>query len=651
MRVRALLPCLTCFLVAHGEDPARLAPVVVTATRQAEPLADVSATVQVMTQEQIKLSAARNVGDLLVEAGVGHVTKYNGALTGSIQVRGLSTDLFKDASSRVLILVNGSRAGTVNLAKLPVEDIERIEIVKGPGSVLYGTSAMGGVINIITRRGRGEMQASLAVQGGAYQLRRAEADVAGAKGAFDYFLTASRESQGDYAAPRIGTLVNSAWKAETLSTRMGLEVAPGHRIQAGFQHWKGWDIGSQGATYSPDPDDFNDKKRDSFDLEYQTGGFQARAFQVQDDDVWHSTGGMGSGPGNSDISRASTHTFGGNLQQALRMGAHRLVVGGQWERIEVESSRNAGAPYYPDSKYENGAVFAEGRLTADGGRLMGNLGVRHDWFRNQILPTAGIQGLVPREDSLGHTTVRGGIVWKALEGLSLRTSAGSAFRAPAPLELAADYQAWGTHYRGNPDLRPEQSVSWDLGATLERGALRLDGAVFRTWFRDKIVAATDYAAKVSTYRNAGKADITGLEMQAGVVLGRGGSVSWEPYLTASFLGHAYEETQGKDVDLAYTPKRTASFGLRITGSDWDLRLQGGTTGPSLATDWNDASPTAYQTIQKGGFSTFQAKGTWRPTRHLEVSLGIENLMNRYYEHNLGYPMAGRNATAGIRLTF
>jgi len=89
----------------------------------------------------------------MVSAGTGHVHKYPGMLTSRVAVRGLPNDAHGDIlKSKVLVLVDSGYAGTVNLAKLLVDEIERIEIVKGPASVLYGSQAMGGVINIITKK-------------------------------------------------------------------------------------------------------------------------------------------------------------------------------------------------------------------------------------------------------------------------------------------------------------------------------------------------------------------------------------------------------------------------------------------------------------------------------------------------------------------
>lgn len=202
---------------------ARLDEVVVTATKIQEPVRDIPASVQVITQEEIKTSTAKDAGDLIVEAGLGHVHKYSGALTSKIEIRGFTTDMFNETKSRVMILINGNRAGTVNLAKIPVDDIERIEIVKGPASVLYGSSAMGGVINIITKRGKDGFENSVGVEGGSWDFRKTNADIGGKKGAFDYYLFAGLSASGDYNAPDYGTVKNSSYKSEAVSTRAGYD--------------------------------------------------------------------------------------------------------------------------------------------------------------------------------------------------------------------------------------------------------------------------------------------------------------------------------------------------------------------------------------------------------------------------------------------
>ncbi len=318
-----------------GDDTTNLGEIVVTATRVEEPKKDVPASVQIITQEDIKDSTARNAGDLIAEAALGNVQKYPGALTSSIGLRGYSTsDIL---TSRVLILINGNNAGTVNLAKIPVDDIERVEIVKGPASVLYGSSAMGGVINIITKNGREEgVHGFVGGEAGSWNYWKPQVELSGKKGVFDYYLTADRSSENDYKAKDYGKFDNTGYDDETLSLRLGYRLLDKGHISVGFQHWKGWDIGTPGPVYSPDPDDYKDSSRNGFDLGYKTETFNAKYYLVKDRDEWHS----GLGTGNSDISLKKTGTQGVSFQKTFPLGNHRIIAGGQWDRIKIDGSRN-----------------------------------------------------------------------------------------------------------------------------------------------------------------------------------------------------------------------------------------------------------------------------------------------------------------------
>ena len=398
------------------EKTASMEEIVVTATKIEEPKKDVPASVQIITQEDIKNSTAKDAGDLISEASIGHVHKYPGALTGRIELRGLTTDLFSDLKSRVLVLINGHRAGTVNLAKIPVEDIERIEIVKGPASVLYGSSAMGGVINIITKEGKEGFHGSIGGEIGSWDYWRTLAELNGKKGLFDFYLTASRSARGDYKAKDYGRIENTGYDDETVSARFGYRLFDNHHITVGFQHWRGWEIGSPGARYSPDPDNYSDKGRDGFDIGYKTESFNAKYYLIKDRDEWH--GGMTVGPGNSNISLTETDTQGVSLQKTFPIGNHRVIIGGQWDRIEVDSSRNTGAPYNPNSKYDTYGVFTEGRLSLLNKKLLLSAGLRYDYFENEILPTPGITSLKPRKEDLEHITGRGGLVYKLTDSMS-----------------------------------------------------------------------------------------------------------------------------------------------------------------------------------------------------------------------------------------
>ncbi|NTU41875.1 MAG: TonB-dependent receptor [Nitrospirales bacterium] len=638
---------------AVAEDSsAYLDEVVVTATKIEESRKDVPASVQVITQEDIKNSTALNAGDLIAEAGLGHVHKYTGALTSRIGLRGLTTDLLNDLNSRVLILVNSHRAGTVNLAKIPAEDIERIEIVKGPGSVLYGSSAMGGVINIITKKkGEGEgLHGSLSAEAGSWGFWKAGADLGLSQGPFDLFLSAGRSSIDDFEAKGVGTVENSGYKNASLTAGFGVSLPADQKLSLGFQYWKGWEIADPGPRYAADPDNFSDKEKSGFDVGYERGTFSAGYYFISDRDEAH--GGMIKGLGNSDITTKKTLTQGASLQKTVSIGEQRIIIGGQWDRVEARSWKSTGSPSIPDSQYDTYAAFAEGRLSLFDSRLLLSGGIRYDWFENSILATEGI-AVNQREESLDHLTVRGGVVYKVTDTLRLKGNIGSAFRAPAPNELSADYST-SIRYLGNPNLKPEKSTTFDAGVEYAEPLLRAGLTFFHTELDNKILSSYDSSLAAMTWKNVDGATLQGIELNASYDLGLalGLNVSLEPFTNITYLtrfSSRDEQEIGKyGKTLLYTPKWTGVFGIKAGQERWDARLIANYTGDERVQDWS-ASP--YPVVEKGDFTVVSLKGAYRPIKSLEITASVENLFDRAYAYILGYPMQGRTATAGLKWKF
>ncbi|MFP4316606.1 MAG: TonB-dependent receptor plug domain-containing protein, partial [Desulfovibrionales bacterium] len=143
-----------------------LPELVVTATAEPVPSKDLPVHVQVITREEIVRIGAKSLNDVLIRNHPGYF--YNVPGITSVGIRGFRSSGFgagPDIKNRTLILIDGHRAGIGNISLIPVDNVERIEVVRGPGSVLYGASAIGGVINVITRKGEGPPRA---VIGGEY---------------------------------------------------------------------------------------------------------------------------------------------------------------------------------------------------------------------------------------------------------------------------------------------------------------------------------------------------------------------------------------------------------------------------------------------------------------------------------------------------
>lgn len=625
--------------------------IVVTATKVEESKRDVSASIQIIGADDIKNSTAKKADELIAEAGLGHIQKYSGGLSGMTEIRGLQTDLYSPLQSRVLILINGSNAGTVNLATIPTDNIERVEIVKGPASVLYGSSAMGGVINIITKQGKDGFHGSVAGELGSWNYWKTRAEVGGKENKFDYYVSASGSAHDNYKTKDYGEIANTGYKDETASARLGYELFNDQHISLGYQHWRGWDMGAAGPIYSLDPDNYNDRKRDNFDVNYKLGTFTAKYYYIRDNEESH--GGMTAGVGNSDVYKTDINSQGANLQKNFAIGDHRIIVGGQWDRIESSGWSNNGSPYYPNSKYDNYGCFSEGRLSFFNKRFLVNAGLRYDYFENEVLATEGITGN-PRKEHEDNVAARGGLVYKLTGNLGLKGNVGTAFRAPAPLELAADYTLWGTHTVGNSDLKPEKSTTYDAGIDYSKGPLKSDFTFFYTEFKDKIVSYYDTARSVSTYKNVNGATIQGIELNASFDVGAalGWNITIEPFTNVTYKFTYKQKNDGaEDTTLTYTPKWTGAFGLRVGQEKWDARIIANYVGHEDATDWNPSSATYGRVIDKGDFTVFGLKGSYRPVKSIELMVSVENLLDAGYEYVLGYPMQGRSIMGGVKWLF
>jgi len=651
--------CTSPALTEEKPKTFELEEIVVTATRIEEEVKDVSASVQVISKEEIRNSTAKNVGDLIAEAGIGHVHKYPGALTARISLRGLTTDLLSDLKNRVLILINGHYAGTVNLAKIPVEDIERIEIVKGPSSVLYGQSAMGGVINIITKKGKKEGISGFGrVEVGSWDYLNPQVELSVKEDPFDFYLTAGCSKRGDYKAKDYGKIQNTASKDNNLSFQLGYKISDNQHISIGFQQWKGWEIGSPDARYSPDPDDYCDKERNGFDVGYK-GIIEAKYYLINDRDETFEgpTAGEWDDTPNS-ISLKKAITQGASLQKTFSIGEHRVIAGGEWNRKEFKSSKTASAPYDPNCKYDTYGAFAEGRLSLLNKKLLPSIGVRYDYFKNRILQTPRIPSVKPREEKIDNVSLRGGVVYKLSDNLSLKGNFGNAFRAPAPDELATDYvSSGGTHYLGNPDLKPEKSISYDGGIEYRKDFLKCALSFFHTDFKNKIVGYYNNSLSAETFKNIDGATLEGIEVNSSYDIGlaSGLGISIEPFANVTYH-HKYkskdkDEAKKYGGNLPYIPKWTGAFGIKGGMERWDVRLIANYTGKEKVDDWNPKSPTYGKALDKDDFTVVNVKGSYRPIEGIKITASIENLFDKAYEYVLGYPMPGRSITIGSEIGF
>ncbi|RKH59664.1 TonB-dependent receptor plug domain-containing protein [Corallococcus aberystwythensis] len=455
------------------EEPPAL-QTVVTGSRTQERLRETPVATEVITRAEIVASGARDASELL-NARPGFVVQQGFSGAG-LSMQGLAPEY-------VLVLVDGERVtgkvdGNVDLSRLSLEDIEQVEIVKGPGSVLYGSDAVAGVVNFITRRAQRTLGADLRAAYGT--LGRLDLDATGETRGDAWGLRMSaglqRRSAYDLDATDIGT-TGSTLNGYDLSARgdwrgpgaMSLEgtASYSHRIQRGV------DLGAAGAVFDRATRDNTFASRVSpswqlgekvtlrTDLSY--GHYERRYLRDQRN---------ASALDTVEDTRDQQARVGAQLD-ARPGGGHALVVGTEYLGEWLQSDRLDGGR----GRRGRGSLYAQDSWTL--------------WERVGLVAVRG--GRVDVDSQFGLAlTPRAALKVEPLKWLTLRGSYGWGYRAPSFQDLLIDFENPSVGYtvRGNPDLKPERSRSFSF--TVETRPTR-DSVVwvglFQHSLRDMIAAS------------------------------------------------------------------------------------------------------------------------------------------------------------------
>jgi vitamin B12 transporter len=620
--------------------------VVVTASRTEESRKNVSANIRVLDHEEIAQSAARTVGELLAATGDAQVRQYPGGLT-AVSLRGFSTDTHgNDLQGHVLILLDGRRAGTGNAAKLLTKNVERIEIIRGPGAVQYGSAGMGGVINIITRQGK---KNSLAAEAGAGSFAATEASCSGtwAKEQFDFAGSLTRSEQGDYETGSGQLYGNTASTQTGLSLNTGWSFADQNRLGLIVTASNLDDAGNPGYLNSNDLDDRTDKENWSADFSYtgkaaQSRQWLIRSFFGKDNNSWlDPTGSDPDGWDDGSLSENTTAQQGAQTQFTSAFGPASITAGADWLHYEVE---NTWTPQKTSSS--NPALFLLGRTSLLDERLTVDAGLRYDWYSTEMeLPTG-------RSNDDSRLTPQIGLTWLAADTFKLRARYAQGFVLPSADQLGADFSRFGTRTVGNPALEPEQSETYEGGADFSSGFFSAALTYFHTDFQDKIIVAA-LPDSTRSWQNLGDAVISGLEAEFSHDLGLLCNWSWSvrPYLNLTVLTQYEDKSTG--ADLEQVSGSTVAAGLAADdGGRLSFRLNVARTGSQLVEDWqSEASPRPMVELDASTVADLTAAWSfYEDPVYGAFSLRGEarNLLDEDYAYVKGYPLPGRSFFASLR---
>ena len=615
-------------------------PIVVVANRAPEPLSKIGQSVTVIDDAAIQSSQAVVVSDLLAQTPGLTVSRNGGeGQETSVFIRGADSD-------ETLVLIDGvqlndpsSPSAGYDFSNLLVGDISRIEILRGAQSTLWGSQAIGGVVNIVTAAPSGALGGDLDLQGGSRSTQDYRGDVGGTldrlsfRLAGSYFTTAGVPAFDQYFGGRRPDGDHNAG----FSGRVGYAVTPDVSLDL-----RGYYTRSQAAHDGYDTPNGQFGEDSEYSDTFQYIGYAGLNVRMLDgrlmnrlDVQYTDTQSKDFDPGVASYS-PSTETFYGfgrntrlEYQGTLDIAdGYRAVFGAQHELSAFDTDTPA---------YDGGVPAPQkAHVSEDSGYAQ----LQAEPIRNLTL-TGGLR-YDQHQTFGGHATAQASAAWALNNGATLlRASFGQGFKAPSLYQLFSPY---GPTPRQS--LRPEVSNSWDLGVEQHfwDGRAMLSATYFGRDTRDLIeFVSTNIPPTYGVYRNLGRATAEGIELQGGLKLSQALSLSANYTYT-----HAVDVTG--QVPLLRRPDDTANASATYL---WPIKLS-----TALAVRYSSAShDQGYDInfnpypVRLKAYELVDLRASYPLTGRLEVYGRIENLFDQHYETAYQYGTLGRGVFAGVRARF
>ena len=651
------------------DQDATLSEVVVTATRSAEDVKSIPAKVEVINQQTIEQTVGETLTEQLKKNSSIGVIEYPGALAG-IGMRGFRPE-FSGITKHTLILIDGHPAGATNLATILTDNIDHIEVLKGPASSLYGGEAMGGVVNIISKKNTGELTGMAELGFGSYKTNFQKAALGGAAGKrLDFDISARRYDQvNDFTMGNGENREHTSYKTQNSSLRIGADLGETWRLDVSGNIYQGRDIETPGDTYA-DNEKSGVKDIDRYGLDLRAEG-QLGANNIVSFTAYKSNETSESYKnytGWSTITQVPTFRsydtevdwLGAQVKDEYTWLAHRFIAGIDYQDINKESrSYNQDgtrkAPYSPDEGRENWAGYLETIWKFMDKRLTATAGGRYDSFTVESKATPYKTGFTPNSETFSTFSPRAGLNYLFDQGVRLHTTIGKAFVPPTAAQLAgySERVVSGVTMitKGNTNLDPETSLTYDLGAGYDKASwgLSLDVTYFHTDVDDKISTIT--IGNVSTYENRLSAEMDGLETMLSFNIGA--PLDWQRAVTffvnSTHIFSAEEEQSNHTMkDIHNVAKYTLNYGVSYDDGMFDGRLSWRNQGEMKDTDWNAAG---YPEVEYPSFTVVDLMLGATFAKHHRLMVKVDNLFDKYYYEKKGYPKPGRSFYASYSYKF
>jgi vitamin B12 transporter len=640
----AALPVLALpsqVLAAETVDAANeVDQVVVTAGRAADKLSEVPVSMTVITAETLRQRQAVVVSDLLSRTPGVTVTR-NGGVGGSTQVRirGAETDQTAVLIDGVKLNDPSTTGGGYNFATLLAGDVDRIEVLRGPQSTLWGSQAIGGVVSMITKTPDGPLSGDAVVEGGSRATAYARVGV-GAGGAWGGWRLAA----GSYTTAGVsnfdeamGGKEKDGYHNTAVSGRVDLNVTDWASLDARLSYAAG---------------------RNEFD------GFPAPAFAFADTAEYGKTKELVSylgarlsnfdGALNSRIGYSYTQTDRDNYNPDQAVTTKTFDARGTDNSLEYQGTWTINPVWRAVFGAETERSWFRTAAPSDfdpsptPGRHAASMDSVYGQLRAKLVEGLTLTGGVRHDDHDtfgGATTFQAGAAWSPNAGTTVfRANYGEGFKAPSLYQLYSDYGTVTLAKYGVPELKPEEAKSWDLG--VEHAVLdgRLRGSII--YFDRDTTNQIDFLSSNAVpsggyYANTAKARTKGVELEGSFEVNSALTLSGN-YTSMDPVNRSPGANYGKD--LTRRAGETAS-------ADAELNLQNGLTAGLTMQYVGYSFDNAANTRRLKSYVLTDVRIAYPINDTFELYGRVENLFDQQYETLYRYGTLGRGAFAGVRARF
>lgn len=582
-----------------------LPEIVSTASRWEEPSKDVPQGMSVISRSEIEKKGVTFVTELLRAQPDLEVMQSGGPGT-------LATLLLRGGgSSQVLVLLDGFKlnnpsTGTADLSGLLTTDVERIEIIKGPQSTLYGSEAMAGVVNIITKKGSGKLKGDVSVEGGSFNTVKTSGTVSGGTERLNYRLSANYLDTDGIPIAKNGSMPNG-YTNKSVSTRVGANPTDNSSVELNLRY----------GTDKTQLDNFV----------FGTGPVDTRNYN-QDHE-------------NYLIAATGKVFFWEKYEQSLSLSFLRDDLKAtdpvtsynnyhikattkllDWQHtLDLKPLTITGGFSYRDESANN-----EGSFNESIDNRAGYLNAKLNLLEDTLILNAG--GRYDHHSTFGDAfTYRVGVLYnlKPFE-MRFKGNVASGFRAPSLNEL------FYPNY-GNPNLKPEESTGYDIG--VEKDLFDKKLVLGATWFSQHYRNLIQTNFTTYTADNIGKARTDGVELKATAQL-----------LDNLKLNAAYTWLDAVDEDTgAFLPLRPRN---KVTSSvDYTIAKL------NVIGEYQYVSRRHDSSMDKsiGGYSLVNLRGSYALHKNLSLYVRIDNLFDKSYEEVAGYGTPGLSVFGGVKVNF